>query len=675
MNFDRVNSLNGKEASERMHNKRLKAFIERPIVAWDGEGVTDPSGIHRYVLLAYRTSNGDRGHIKARPGATLTLRECADFLLRTAAGNPTALHIIFAGDYDLMMMLRGYEAPTYKAFKNSLIRLRKDKGYTKFGPYNIRWTPHKGFNLVKRGEGDIPIQRIRVWDVFSYFQCSFIQAAQDYLGQEYEGNITEVIKQGKAGRSSFTDADLPEVIEYCYSELEILIRLFTSLRNSLAAADLLVSAFDGPGAIAATLMGKHKIKSAMQTTPDEVREAAQYAYAGGRFETFKFGHIEDKVYEYDINSAYPEAISQLPTLQGGTWSHYSTDVVHPFALYRVRFRETEEHTRRPLPIPLRDKLGNIIFSCNVDTWIWSPEMESLRYYCALYPSARYKVSDVWAFNAADDNRPFAFVPSVYTQRQEYKRDGNEAQRALKLALNSLYGKMAQRVGYNADEKPPPYHQLEWAGWVTSYVRSKVFRAVYMGTALEPENSIVAFATDAVFLTERASTLNLGNNLGEWEETVFTDFTWLTSGVYAGIQGDQKSHISKSRGIPIGQLNRQAMIDCIASGKPITITRSQFHGIGACLQMGNFQTFAKWITSTKEYMYPYRASKRIHLFYESCGHKGVGPESPALELGVWHHTFVDPIAAITPAKSYPHNLPWIREKEDEERLWEPPELSE
>lgn len=666
MNFHRVDSFRseGKTGAERIHAMRLRRFVGREIVAWDGEGVTDPdTNFHRYVLLAYTTSSGNRGHVTAGPGKTLTLERCAETMLRVAAAHPDALHIMFAGDYDLMMMLRGYSAPSYKAFKNSLIRLRREKGYSRFNGYLINWTPHKGFSLVKTATKE----RIRIWDVFTYFQCSFIKAAEDYLGKDYGEDIAERICEGKSRRSQFTEAELPQVTEYCYAELKILVDLFSSLRDSLAKADLLVSAFDGPGAIAATLMGKHNIKRSMQQPPPEVREAAQYAYAGGRFETFKFGHVETPVHEYDINSAYPEAISQLPNLAGGTWIHSSVDTGEPFTLFRVKFRETSPKTRRPLPLALRDKLGNIIFSNNVHTWCWRPEYDLARYYCERYQSARLELIESWAFVPRDSSKPFAFVPAVYTQRQEYKRDGNEAQRALKLALNSLYGKMAQRVGYNADEKPPPYHQLEWAGWVTSYTRAKLARMVY-DQPTEPEDNLIAFATDAAFLRFESPTVILGGNLGEWEQICFRDFSWLTSGIYAGTLDDGTTYVNRSRGIPVGELTRDRIIDCIATGNPIKITRSQFHGIGACLQLGNFQTFAKWIPTTKEYMYPYRASKRVHLFHESCGHTCEPRDGRALTLGEWHNTFVDPIAFITPPQSNPHDLPWIREKEEEERLW-------
>ncbi len=54
-----------------------------------------------------------------------------------------------------------------------------------------------------------------------------------------------------------------------------------------------------------------------QNLKDEIKLAAQYAYFGGRFETFKIGRYKGPVYSLDINSAYPFAISQLPNLNAG----------------------------------------------------------------------------------------------------------------------------------------------------------------------------------------------------------------------------------------------------------------------------------------------------------------------------------------------------------------------
>jgi len=55
------------------------------------------------------------------------------------------------------------------------------------------------------------------------------------------------------------------------------------------------------------------------TISDEVFEFARRAYYGGRFEVFAHGHIPGTAYEYDINSAYPQAMSVLPEWGACEW--------------------------------------------------------------------------------------------------------------------------------------------------------------------------------------------------------------------------------------------------------------------------------------------------------------------------------------------------------------------
>lgn len=60
----------------------------------------------------------------------------------------------------------------------------------------------------------------------------------------------------------------------------------------------------------------------VQDMPLAVTDFAWKSYFGGRFEMLQRGFI-GKAHVYDINSAYPYAITQLPDLTKGDW--YRTD--------------------------------------------------------------------------------------------------------------------------------------------------------------------------------------------------------------------------------------------------------------------------------------------------------------------------------------------------------------
>jgi len=98
-----------------------------------------------------------------------------------------------------------------------------------------------------------------------------------------------------------------------------------------------------------------------------------------------------------------------------------------------------------------------------------------------------------------------------------EHDGNPAQVALKLCMNSMYGKLAQRIGWDPiNRRLPPWHQLEWAGWVTSYTRAKLFNMLRR----IPFKHLIAVETDGIYTTMNPARLGIEHSetLGGWEIT-------------------------------------------------------------------------------------------------------------------------------------------------------------
>lgn len=89
---------------------------------------------------------------------------------------------------------------------------------------------------------------------------------------------------------------------------------------------------------------------------------------------------------------------------------------------------------------------------------------------------------------------------VYRQRVALGKDTRGY--PLKLALNSLYGKLAQRSGSG------PYHDAAAAGLVTAMTRARLIEAI----AYDPEAVVIA-ATDGVF-SLRPLPLDIGDGLGQ-----------------------------------------------------------------------------------------------------------------------------------------------------------------
>jgi len=99
-----------------------------------------------------------------------------------------------------------------------------------------------------------------------------------------------------------------------------------------------------------------------------------------------------------------------------------------------------------------------------------------------------------------DCRPFDWVRALYEERRRI--GSNTRGYPLKLRLNSLYGKMAQRCGRG------PYYDAVSAGLITAITRARLIEAL----AQDPQ-SVVMLATDALFSMQPLA-LDIGPDLGQ-----------------------------------------------------------------------------------------------------------------------------------------------------------------
>lgn len=566
-------------------------FTERRFCAWDGESVnvnrrTDHVTIDeieipftradsQYVLFG----NSDGDYIS---GPNLSSAECLKLLVEKA--DKDAIHFGFAFGYDVNMIVRDLS-------KNHL-RLLKENNHVQWMRWRIEYIPRKWLMVTDR----YTRKTTKIWDVFSFFMKSAVDA-----WQEYGVEVSEAVIRGKLERGDLPYEQLwTDIYPYWKEENDAYVTLMEKLRETLHSADLYISAWHGPGAIASYSMSRARIAGTMATCPEPVNLAAQYAYGGGRFEDFKIGRATIPVLEYDIRSAYPYAISQLPNLARGQWRHVlSPDRIARFGVYRIKFAvnpfDPISNFHRPMPFFHRNPRGQISFPCVNETWVWSPELWNKNGFPGL------EILEGWEFEEYDPtDRPFAWLAHNYDLRRILKNKGDAAQLALKLQMNSMYGKMAQRVGWNEKKLlPPKWHQLEWAGWVTSYCRAMVFRA-----ALHAGRGLVAFETDAVFTTRPLTEfLDIGTGLGQWEEIIYDDFVYLQSGCRFGLYGDQhKAHCgpkcahdgwgSKYRGFDKGSLSLDETLAALAKDPvhwSVTGTTKRFVGFAQALH----QDFGQW----------------------------------------------------------------------------------
>ena len=546
----------------------LTKWERRKIVAWDGEGANLEDGRHVYNLLA--NSEGTRiiNHEE------LGTKEVLDFFLKY--GDPRAINVIYGGSYDVNMFLK--DLP-----EESILHLHKE-GYCFWKQYKIWYSPRKKFTVTKvmpKSNGGYAQITFTLWDVIGYFQTSFVNACRKWLG---ELPILDEIEDMKLKRSYFSVDQIEDIVAYNQKECLLLVQLMNHLLSSMDVAELKLKRYDGAGSIASALLSKNGVRQHKGEPPDFVIMGARYAYSGGRIEPPMIGNAIRPIYRYDINSAYPSTMLELPSYKGATWDispewdgsdnslvHITWAIEDDMPFYPLWFREPD---------------GTILYPQVGEGVYWGSELRNM---IDVAPDS-FEVIDAINVTLATDEKPFAFVKEVYDIRREFKAAGNMANEALKLGINSLYGKLAQQAGYR-NGRIPSYHQLLWAGQVTAATRRKLFQA-----AMQKPHAIIAFATDAVISTEPLD-LPVSSELGEWTHDSFEGITIVQAGVYWLKHGD--SWGDKYRGFDKGSLIREHVVGSWLLGVDYEAKLTRFVGMGSALASTRFQQLWRtWQTSPR-----------------------------------------------------------------------------
>jgi hypothetical protein len=439
-----------------------------------------------------------------------------------------------------------------------------DKEYpypVKFGEYAIIYTPRKQLSIMKyrtpdkifhydKKKGYVPDYELTctLWDVIGFFQSTFLEAVEKWLGKDYEDY--KLILEGKSLRYDFKNVNIDFIKRYNEAELKALVKLMEKLHESLTLLELPITRYDGAGAIASAMCRKYEVKSALGIENEEgvwnklvfspeLQQACQCAYFGGRIELIQYGYHQGKVYHYDINSAYPNIQRTLPALSKGRFvktKERDLSKLNDFSLCRVRW--TTPHCDI-CPFPYRSELQlKILFPDKGMGWYWLPEVKAafeVKASSEKYSKWSIKVKEVYTFKPdIDCYKPYEFIERYYDYRQQLIRESKETgalngqEKVIKLGLNSLYGKTAQHIGYKVSTGHiPTLHNLAYAGYVTSGTRAMIYKA-----AMTAPGSIIAIATDGIFSTAPLQVeCSTKKELGLWEYTEHDSMIMVQAGFY------------------------------------------------------------------------------------------------------------------------------------------------
>jgi hypothetical protein len=426
----------------------------------------------------------------------------------------------FAFGYDVTMILRDLpDSQKAKLFEPK-----------QFGPGHSPFVWYRDFDIDYLPKQYLKVRRVRrirqpdgsvkrvgvkgstrtIYETFGFFQKSFLKVLDEFkVGTEAERKLIAASKERRGDDEwRITQAER----DYCALECELLGELMERLREYCSAADIVPRSWNGAGKLAKSLLRSHEAPRAEQVNewvPQGVRDLANMAYYGGRFEITRTGMISSRVYEYDIGSAYPDAMRRLPCLEHGRWEPMNSGQLRTHGAAGGLFvaAVTFKHELRGEGIgqlgtlPIRSKEGHLYWPLIGGGVYWSPEIHSAERAGA---NVRYKAG--WGFHSGCSCKPFDWIEPLFDYRRSIGKSGPGY--PIKLGINSLYGAQAQRVGTGQ------YANMVYAGLTTAQTRARLNDAV----TAAPSGAVFMLATDGVYSTEPIPALEaaIGDRLGDWE---------------------------------------------------------------------------------------------------------------------------------------------------------------
>lgn len=447
-----------------------------PYLAFDTETINRPGHGYACLVMREKSPGGEVIHLENPQ----TFEQIFNFM---APGRYTA----FNADFDIRA---AFLHPRFIPAR--IIEDLANFDCAAWGDYAFFYIPGKHIKIFKwrekRGAS------IEIFDLKSFFQGHSLKtAAAAYLPKErkheipnrWYSEIDRCLKDHRRGK----------VISYAYQDVKVLAQLHKVLIESFTACGMDDPPLYSPGAASMEVFGDISKKNALTNYQNEF---FRKAYRGGRIEVAELGAIKNMNF-YDLKSAYPAETAELPEIQGAAWREGGLDWKYdPSAIYGAYNVEVEIPINWAFgPFPVEHD-GKIIFPVgHFGTWIGLAGIKLLREF-----KLPFKVLEYQEFYGGRDKKPYAeLINELFKLRKDPKKN-----LAVKLILNSVYGKKAESQNYNialpahlypifkgyfnSDRAYGKYTNFAEAGAITEGTRLKLWRAAHKYGA-------VMLATDGI----------------------------------------------------------------------------------------------------------------------------------------------------------------------------------
>ncbi|MEX0861601.1 DNA polymerase [Nitrosopumilus sp.] len=391
----------------------------------------------------------------------------------------------------------------------NIFKTTKNLHFT-YNDYTLDYIPKKRLRVSKGHHSRI------FFDIAQFYQSSLVDA--------YQKNIRKLDEQYlamKDKRDQFSPTyyrrHTNKVRQYCIDDCIMTKELSQHWVKIFHDAFLFYpKRWISSGYLAEKVLFNHGIDiPKFNSIPYPIQDLAYRSSFGGRFEILKRGFI-GKAYLYDINSAYPNAFSNIPDLNNGKWLHRKS--VHQDAkigFFRILADIPDEKYIPAFPFKAN---GTVLFpSGKFETYVTLPELLACE-------KKWYKILDSFQFIPKTNHLPYReFIENLYEKRMTLKKQNNPMQLPLKIILNAIYGK----TGANTNRISGNIFIPVIFSHITGYTRAQLYNMVKEHGI---ERDVVFFATDSICSTRK---LDIDSTkLGEFSfDNEADDVEVLQNGIY------------------------------------------------------------------------------------------------------------------------------------------------
>lgn len=381
-------------------------------------------------------------------------------------------------------------------------------GYAEWRGWRFHYIPGKCLEVGREGE----TEKLELYDLAGFYGMSLAAAGTKFLPRARRKKSIPRAWYSQMDRC-LLDKRRARILDYARADVESLGGLKDILLDSLRGAKLELRRLSSPASVAVAAFGG---AMSAQRLPDWTNRIWRKAFYGGRVEIGSLGLVRGARL-YDIHSAYPSELAKLEGVYGqvlrSEWGQW-TDTRARYGCYFVGVEVPKSWRWGPVAVRQGETVVYPVGRFN--TWIARPALDRLR----ALPDVRLKIWRAWEL-AGDGKTLFPDMGRYYAMRKDPR-----VSLAVKLAMNSAYGKLAEAVNHSIEDatngRPVgAQHIRTWesfgryanfvlASEITERVRLKLW------DVLRAAGDRAHYAaTDGVIL-DGTETPPTGPDMGEWD---------------------------------------------------------------------------------------------------------------------------------------------------------------